>query len=227
VNKRGRDIGRRKASIILLFAIAPIVNLCGRTPHVEGQNLSVIRPTNLLLKEKPMGLYDDAAITSGDVSDRDFVNAKVDYERLEDALKLRQSERVVDGALQSLNSSLETALKSYPDHEEVKKWKARSDEIGAKISKDPQGQDETPKFRDNWGQYVYPTLGNYLRAKGFAREEQWEDAWKTANEYLEDFDFITKDNYEKNPQMTDDWKKRYAAYAVEMKALAAEAKKKK
>jgi hypothetical protein len=179
-----------------------------------------------------MGLYDDdAPITSGFQGADEYIDAKKFYDRFEDALKLRQPESVVANQLYQLNLQLEKALKKFPEHEDVKKWKAKADLIGSKISKTPASGPETDAYRNNWSQPAETLYRFYHMARAAEVTGMWSDALKWANAYIDAFDTYTEPGSTQTlatwyRPVGDDWKKTHAGWRDEMKALQATAKAK-
>lgn len=82
-----------------------------------------------------MGLYDDlnAAVVSGDADSKEYWYARFASEKLEEALKSRQPEGAVRDFLPEAIAAHDAALKVFPNHLDVKKWKARALEVQKKI----------------------------------------------------------------------------------------------
>ena len=89
-------------------------------------------------------LYDSdaTAVTGGPLLDRDYWRANWDSMRLEDALKERQPEGAMLIAVIGQVQLLDELIKKYPNHEDLKKWKARADEIKSKIDPDANRQEQ-------------------------------------------------------------------------------------
>ena len=83
-----------------------------------------------------MGLYDDdqAAVTTGDINNKEYWYAKAHAESLEQALKTRQPEGAIKDWLKEVLGAQDEALKAYANHEDLKKWKERTLAIQKKIN---------------------------------------------------------------------------------------------
>jgi hypothetical protein len=81
------------------------------------------------------GLYGDEAknATSGELNDQDYWWAKFDAMMLELAIKEHQPEGRIGVDLASSSRRLDDLAKKYPKHEEIQKWKQRTEEVQAKI----------------------------------------------------------------------------------------------
>jgi len=124
------------------------------------------------------GLYDTDAdsIKGGDLKDRDYWRAKWDSLRLEEALKERQPEGAVLMAVIGQGQLLDELIKKYPNDEDFKKWKARSQEIKAKIDPDAN-RGESFKPGSLWNEWNYrEAYVNYNYAKTAIAQEDWETA---------------------------------------------------
>jgi hypothetical protein len=179
-----------------------------------------------------MGLYDDEApITSGSLGDGKFKTANRLYDEFEDALKMRQPEAVVAKALEQLKYKLPDVIAKYPEHEEVKKWKARAEQSGAKISKTPESGRATDAYMANWSQPAETLWNRYHDAKGYAYDGQFRDAPKWAQDYVSEYENYTAPGSthflaaDYRP-VSDDWKKRHTEWYGEMKTMVEEMKKK-
>lgn len=86
-----------------------------------------------------MGLYDDdnAAVTSGNQNNEAYWYASAYSQALDLALKTRQPEGAISGWLrEKVIKAIDEALSAYPAHEDLKKWKARADQIKSKVNPD-------------------------------------------------------------------------------------------
>jgi hypothetical protein len=81
-------------------------------------------------------LYGDGGkdVKSGDLNNQDYWWAKFDAMMLEIAIKQRQPEGHIAVDLASSIRRLDDLSKKYPQHQEIAKWKARAQEVDAKIN---------------------------------------------------------------------------------------------
>jgi hypothetical protein len=135
------------------------------------------------------GLYDNdkAKVTQGDVKDIDYWNTKWNMERLEEAIQSHQPEGAIAVEVGSLVRNLDDLLKTYPNHEGIKTWRARAGAVQDKL--DPNAN-RSESFREGclWaeGNYrlAYATFG---AGKMAVADKDWESAhdWlKMASENL-------------------------------------------
>ena len=79
------------------------------------------------------GLYDDvdkkAEITSGDLNSQDYWWTKYDMMMLDLAIKQHQPEGSIGLELASTKNRIDSLLKDYPKHEEIKAWKEKVDDV--------------------------------------------------------------------------------------------------
>ena len=83
-----------------------------------------------------MGLYDDdnAAITSGDISNKEYWYAKFFSTKVDEALKTRQPEGAIKDLLPEAIKAYDELLKTFSNHDDVKKWKEKAASIQGKIN---------------------------------------------------------------------------------------------
>jgi hypothetical protein len=95
-----------------------------------------------------MGLYDDdnASVTSGDLGNKDYWYSKAHNEALEQALKSKQPEGFIKDLLPEVIKAHDAVLKTYPNHEDVKKWKAKATTIQGKINPKADWSGAKPGF---------------------------------------------------------------------------------
>src|SRR5689334_13745010 len=81
------------------------------------------------------GLYGDEGkdIKSGDINDQDYWWTKFDMMMLDLAIKQHQPQGRIGFDLVSTADRLKKLSKAYPNHEEIKKWKDKVDDINKKI----------------------------------------------------------------------------------------------
>lgn len=86
------------------------------------------------------GLYDDAAkhkeMKTGDIDSQDYWWTKFDMTMLDLAISQRQPQGHIAVNLASTKTRIDDLLKEYPNHEEIKGWKAKVDDVMAKIDQD-------------------------------------------------------------------------------------------
>src|SRR3954462_1061461 len=103
-----------------------------------------------------MGLYDDdrAAVTSGDVADVIYFQTKFAYDKLEAALKTRQPEYQFHMLTVDVINGSADVLQRFANHEDVKRWKQRAEEIAKKADGNAPPQDFNGKFA-HWRDHSY------------------------------------------------------------------------
>ena len=122
-----------------------------------------------------MGLYDDekTAITSGDVLDVIYWQTKFAALKLEAALKLRQPEGAIRGILPDIINGCNDVLKTYPNHEDVKKWRDHALDIQKKIDPNAAAADFKSNFAQ-WRDFSYESGWRFYHlAKMAADAEDW------------------------------------------------------
>jgi hypothetical protein len=131
-----------------------------------------------------MGLYDDdkAAVTSGDVLDVIYWQAKFAALQLDYALATKQPEAPIKGLLPGVINGCNDVLTRYPQHAEVQAWKAKAEAISKKINQYP----EPGEFKGNfaqWKDYSYEAgWRSYNMAKMAAAAEEWGTCKMHTNE---------------------------------------------
>jgi hypothetical protein len=139
------------------------------------------------------GLYDDDAtkVTGGDLKERDYWRAKWNSIRLEEAIKERQPEGAIMMELIGDVSLLDDLLKKYPNHEDLKKWRARAGEIQKKINPDAN-RGESFKAGSLWNEHNYREAYVGLNCGKVAMAEQdWKEARSCLNDAERDFKIMT------------------------------------
>src|SRR5438270_6895964 len=76
---------------------------------------------------------DSTSVKGGDLLDRDYWRAKFDSIRLDEAIRERQPEGALLLAVISQTNLLDELVKKYPNHQDLKTWKAHAEEIKGKI----------------------------------------------------------------------------------------------
>jgi hypothetical protein len=157
-------------------------------------------------------LYDSdaTAVTGGPLLDRDYWRANWDAMRLEDALKERQPEGAMLIAVISQVQLLDELIKKYPNHEDLKKWKARADAIKAKIDPDANRQEQ---FKPGclWAEGNYKeAFVNVNYAKVAIDHQDWAAAHDGLNYADRNLGFLRKrikddDRVNAWPQGAADW----------------------
>ena len=131
-----------------------------------------------------MGLYDDdkAAVTSGDVLDVCYWQAKFAADQLDAALKTRQPEGAIKPLVPGVVNSCTGVLKDFPNHGDVKRWKEKAEEVGRKIDPNAAPADFKGNFA-HWKDYSYEAgWRSYHVAKMAAAAEDWSVANTHAKE---------------------------------------------
>jgi hypothetical protein len=181
-----------------------------------------------------MGLYDDEGpITTGPLVDSDYQQSAESFEQLEDALNRRQPEYVIWRILDKVKYRfLNITVPKFPEHEDVKKWKALAEKLESKINKNAAKAEATTAFQADWDNSLGSDLRRWYReAKAQANQGLWSDAGKTADRYVYKYKSVS-DPGEKNTftewyaAFSAEWKKKFETWAGEMTALIAEAKTK-
>lgn len=122
-----------------------------------------------------MGLYDDdkAAITNGDVQDVIYFQTRFAFMKLEAALKSRQPEAAIKGLIPSVINGANDVLKEYPNHADVKAWKAKAEQIQSKIDPNAPPADFKGDYA-HWKDYSYEAgWRSYHIAKMAAAAQDW------------------------------------------------------
>jgi hypothetical protein len=127
--------------------------------------------TGVISPVKAQGLYgdDNKTLTSGDLNDQDYWWAKYDAMMLELAIKQRQPEGHIAVDLASSIRRLDDLMKKYPKHQEIAKWKARAQQVDAKIDQNAnRGASFTPDCP--WDEANFAQLWVNLHWAKFAYE---------------------------------------------------------
>jgi hypothetical protein len=172
-----------------------------------------------------MGLYDDdkKSITSGDILDVCYWQTKFAYLKFEAALASRQPETPIRLQTADVVNSTTDVLKEYPNHEDLKKWKAKAEDIAKKIDPNAVPADWKSNFA-HWKDYSYEAgWRSYHIAKMAAAADDWGLARSHADEAVTQLT-RTVARMEQWPADVQAW---VNASKAEMEKLAAEARTKK
>jgi hypothetical protein len=119
---------------------------------------------------------DSTGVKGGDLLDRDYWRAKFDSIRLDEAIKERQPEGAILLAVISETNLLDELLRKYPNHQDLKKWKAHAEEIKGKISPNANRSDGF-KPGSLWNEYNYKeSYVNYNYGKVGIEKKDWAAA---------------------------------------------------
>ena len=128
--------------------------------------------------DKGKGLYADEGKdkTSGDIKDQDYFWAKWDAKNLEDAIKSRQPEGPISINVAVGLRRLEALEKKYPKHEDIKKWKARFEQIQNKLDPNAnRGASWKPGFPWDMSNYAQAWV-NWQHANMLAADNDVQEA---------------------------------------------------
>ncbi len=149
------------------------------------------------------GLYaDEKEKTSGDIKDRDYWQAKWDAKNLEDAIKSRQPEGPISINVAVAIRNLESLEKKYPKHEEIKKMKARFEQIQNKL--DPNADRRAswkPGFPWDMSNYAQAWI-NWHYGKMLADDNDVQDAIAIYQNVVQNFRLISEheDTFKSMPE---------------------------
>ena len=140
------------------------------------------------------GLFADDGkdVKTGDVRNLDYWFLKFDVMTLEDALKTRQPEGMIGVQCGSMIRSADDLIKLYPNHQDLKKWRARAQEINEKIDPDAPRSGSWKKgcawndgdYREAWA--------SYGAGKTAYADKEWDEAELRLRFALEKFAFVDK-----------------------------------
>ncbi len=128
-----------------------------------------------------MGLYDDdlAAVTSGDISNKEYWYAKFTSQKVDNALKTRQPEGAIKDYLPEAIKAYDAALKTYPNHEDIKKWKEKAVSIQGKIN--PKADWASWKSDFYWADGAFENgWALYHWAKFAMQNNEWDVVYEQA-----------------------------------------------
>jgi hypothetical protein len=119
---------------------------------------------------------DSASVKGGDLMDRDYWRAKWDSIRLDEAIQERQPEGAILIAVIGQRQLLDELMKKYPNHQDLKTWRAHEAEIEGKI--DPNAnRGESFKPGSLWNETNYrEAYVNYHYAKIAMEKKDWREA---------------------------------------------------
>ena len=172
-----------------------------------------------------MGLYGDEkkAVTSGDVLDVCYWQTKFAALKLEAALKSRQPEAAIRLLVPDVINSCTDVLKTYPNHEDLKKWRDNALEIQKKIDPNAPPADFKSSFAQ-WRDYSYEAGWRFYHlAKMAAAADDWGLAHAYASDAGQQFG-RTVDRMAEWPKEVQDWVK---SAQSEMQGLVEVAAKKR
>lgn len=131
-----------------------------------------------------MGLYDDekAGTTSGDIFDVIYWQTKFAYLKFGAALKSRQPESAIKGIIPGIINGCDDLLKTYPNHEDVKKWRAEAIDTQAKIDPNAPPADFKANFAQ-WKDFSYESGWRFYNlSKMAAQTGDWTWAYSHAGD---------------------------------------------
>jgi hypothetical protein len=134
---------------------------------------------------------------------------------LEDAIKTRQPEGLIGLQLVSYQHRLDDLVKKYPNHADLKKWKARADEIQSKI--DPNAERRMVSWKKGflWDQdtYAQPQV-NVPRGKFAEEHNDLETAYGCYSLAASKLDYLVQ-----HPDMMQDYPDDAKAWVKEQQPL--------
>jgi hypothetical protein len=148
-----------------------------RTTATDVQTVNLSVP-DCSLPLSRIGLYDSDApeVTTGELNSQDYWWTKFDAMMLEIALKQRQPEGRIGIDLAIALRRIDDLQKKYPKHDEIKKWRARFEEVQSKIDPNANRGDsfttECPWDESNFAQLWV----NFHWAKVAADQKDWTTA---------------------------------------------------
>lgn len=133
-----------------------------------------------------MGLYDDdkKSTTTGDLADVIYWQTKYAHEKLTAALASRQPEYPIRFMCVDVINGCADLLKEYPNHEDIKSWKAKAESIQKKVNPDAPAEDVKTSFKF-WNEHAYESAWRFSNlARMFAAADEWAKAKSFANDAL-------------------------------------------
>lgn len=180
----------------------------------------------LFVPARGAGLYADEGkdVTSGDLNSQDYWWTKFDAMMLDLALKQHQPEGRIGVNVAIALRRLDDLAKKYPKHTGIQQWKARFEEIQAKINPDanrglPFGP-ECPWDEANFAQLWV----NLHWAKLLVDQKDWNNAKPILNNVRDNYRIMTAPERMKN--YPDDLRQWVVTAKPEMDRLSAIAKSK-
>jgi len=162
------------------------------------------------------GLYDSDAkeVTSGDLNSQDYWWTKFDAMMLEIALKQRQPEGHIAVDLASSIRRTDDLLKVYPQHEEIKKWKAHFTDIDSKINPDAnRGSSFTTECP--WDESNFAQLWVNLHwAQTAAAQKDWATARSCLSNVQQNYGFMLR------PDRMKDYPEDLRKWVIDSKPVA-------
>jgi hypothetical protein len=153
------------------------------------------------------GLYgDDKDIKTGDLNDQDYWWTKFDMMMLDLALKQKQPEGKIGYNLISTQSKLKDLSKKYPNHDGIKLWQKKVDEVNARI--DPNAnRSESFKPGCPWDEANFAQMWvNYNWAKQKAELGDRDGAMSLLQNVKQNAEILTKpDRMKDYPNDLREW----------------------
>jgi len=172
------------------------------------------------------GLYDDdKKVNSGELNDRDYWQARWDMMMLDYAIKQKQPEGKIGLNLVSTIKNLEDLAKKYPNHEEIKKMKAKAEEIDKKIDQNAS-RSESWKPGCPWDEANFAQLWiNWHAAQSAAKANEPDKAYGYMTNVMQNYNLLSKpdrlkDYPEDLKKWFDDTKPEAEKFMKEIKAKA-------
>jgi len=131
-----------------------------------------------------MGLYDNdnAAVSGGDVLDVTYWQTKFNALKLDAALATRQPEYPIRLLTAGVVNGCEDALRTYPNHADLKAWRDKAAAIQNKIDPNAAPDDFNSRFL-HWRDYAYEAgWRSYHIARMAAAQSEWRQAHGHASE---------------------------------------------
>lgn len=153
------------------------------------------------------GLYDDdKKVNSGELNDRDYWQARWDMMMLDYAIKQKQPEGKIGLNLVSTIKNLEDLAKKYPNHEEIKKMKAKAEEIDKKIDQNAS-RSEPWKPGCPWDEANFAQLWiNWHAAQAASKANEPDKAYGYMTNVMQNYGLLSKpDRLKDYPEDLKKW----------------------
>jgi hypothetical protein len=159
------------------------------------------------------GLYGDEGKEkkTGDIADQDYWWTAFDMKMLDLAIKQHQPEGHIGFNLVGTSKRLDDLTKKYPNHEGIKEWKKKVDEVTAAI--DPNAERTAPwKPGMPWDESNFAQLWvNYHWAKGLIEQKDLTQAQGLLQNVEQNLDVMLKpDRMKEYPEDLRKWVKEEA-----------------